>query len=79
MQDYLGSIFDAAETIPRDANTALLIFDALAVILRVDVNVEGINSDVAVGVPMLANLLLSKKEAACGLAIRKPCLSWGAC
>lgn len=61
VQDYLDSIFDAAEAIPQDANKALLIFDALVLILQVDVNVAGINRDVAVGGTMLASLAQQEK------------------
>lgn len=44
----MNSILDAAAAIPNDANTALLIFDDLVTILNVDVNVTGMNSNVAV-------------------------------
>lgn len=48
MQDYMNAILTAAGAIPDDTNTALLIFDDLLTILSVDVNVTGMNSDIAV-------------------------------
>ena len=44
----MDSVLNAAEAIPNDANSALLIFDDLVTILNVDVNVTGMNADVAV-------------------------------
>jgi hypothetical protein len=41
-------VFGAAYNITTDADSALGIFDDLVVILNVDVNVSGMNSDVAV-------------------------------
>ena len=41
-------MFGAAYNITTDADSALGIFDNLVVILNVDVNVSGMNSDVAV-------------------------------
>ena len=48
MQDFVGSVLDAAGSIPTDANKALTIFDDLVVILNVDVNVTGMNNDAEV-------------------------------
>lgn len=48
LQDYVNSILTAANAIPKDANTALLIFDDLVTILNVDVDITSMNSDVAV-------------------------------
>lgn len=48
MQDFMESVLDAAGAIPNDANSALLILDDLVTILNVDVNVTGMNADVAV-------------------------------
>lgn len=46
----MGSVLDAAGSIPTDADKALVIFDNLVVILNVDVNVTGMNNDAAVSV-----------------------------
>lgn len=48
VQGFVGSVFDAADVIPQDANRALVIFENLQTILDVDVNINGINNDVAV-------------------------------
>ena len=48
MQGFTGGVLDAANVIPQDANKALLIFDNLVTILNVDVNITGMNTDVAV-------------------------------
>ncbi|KAL0048626.1 hypothetical protein WJX82_007262 [Trebouxia sp. C0006] len=43
---FANEVFDAAYNITTDADSALGIFDDLVVILNVDVNVSGMNSDV---------------------------------
>ena len=47
-QGFANEVFDAAYNITTDADSALGIFDDLVVILNVDVNVSGMNSDVTV-------------------------------
>ena len=47
-QGFANEVFDAAYNITTDADSALGIFDNLVVILNVDVNVSGMNSDVTV-------------------------------
>ncbi|DBA78043.1 TPA: hypothetical protein ACH3X2_008019 [Trebouxia sp. C0005] len=44
---FANDVFDAAYNITTHADSALVIFDDLVVILNVDVNVSGMNSDVA--------------------------------
>ncbi len=48
LQGFANEVFDAAYNITTDADSALGIFDDLVVILNVDVNVSGMNSDVTV-------------------------------
>ncbi len=48
IQGFANEVFGAAYNITTDADSALGIFDDLVVILNVDVNVSGMNSDVAV-------------------------------
>lgn len=48
LQGFANDVFDAAYNITTHADSALVIFDDLVVILNVDVNVSGMNSDVAV-------------------------------
>lgn len=48
MQDFADDVFGAAYNITRDADRALAIFDDMITILNVDVNVSGMNTDIAV-------------------------------
>lgn len=48
MQGFANEVFGAAYNITTDADSALGIFDDLVVVLNVDVNVSGVNSDVTV-------------------------------
>ena len=48
MQGFADKVFGAAYNITTDADLALGIFDDLVVILNVDVNVTGMNNDIAV-------------------------------
>lgn len=64
MQDFMESVLNAAEAIPNDANSALLIFGDLVTILNVDVNVTGMNADVAVSfLALVCNVHI--KDLAC--------------
>ena len=70
MQDFMESVLNAAEAIPNDANSALLIFGDLVTILNVDVNVTGMNADVAVSLLALVCNVHIKIWHACLLAQR---------
>ena len=74
MQDYMNTILTAAGAIPDDANTALLIFDDLLTILSVDVNVTGMNSDIAVSMLVVTHQwYLCPAACLCSVALSLAC------
>lgn len=50
LQGFADDVFEGAYNITADAQSGLGIFDDLTVILNVDVNVTGLNTDVQVSI-----------------------------